>query len=123
MRDVRDRAILFGSVLLVLVGVAFAEDVTYDQMQQGIQESISIRMLHRKQKFLKDHPELSAEDQKSILAGQVSIGMTSDEVKASWGAPEHINKDIGSWGVHEQWIYGDQYLYFENGKLTSLQTH
>ena len=39
----------------------------------------------------------------------------------SWGQPDDINRSVGSWGVHEQWVYGDEYLYFENGKLTSWQ--
>ena len=43
-----------------------------------------------------------------------------------------INKTVGSWGVHEQWVYGSSmegggympshYLYFEDGILTTYQT-
>ena len=40
----------------------------------------------------------------------------------SWGKPRNINRSIGKWGVHEQWVYPNRYLYFENGILTSLQT-
>ena len=32
-----------------------------------------------------------------------------------------INKTVGSWGIHEQWIYSSHFLYFENGILTSWQ--
>ena len=41
----------------------------------------------------------------------------------SWGHPSGgINKTTGAWGIHEQWVYGmGQYLYFENGKLTTIQ--
>jgi hypothetical protein len=55
----------------------------------------------------------------------VHIGMTQREVtESSWGFPEHVNKTIYSFGTHEQWVYpGSQYLYFENGVLTSIQTH
>jgi len=59
----------------------------------------------------------------SIKEGKVKIGMSSEQVIVSWGKPNKINKSIGSWGVHEQWIYRGQYLYFENGLLTSLQTN
>jgi hypothetical protein len=60
---------------------------------------------------------------------QIQLGMTGDMVKASWGEPDDINRSVGSWGVHEQWVYGcyyewcnpPQYLYFENGILTSWQ--
>jgi hypothetical protein len=69
----------------------------------------------------------------TITAQEVVLGMTGDMVKASWGDPYDINRSVGSWGVHEQWVYGDtwwfgstlidsrRYLYFENGILTSWQ--
>lgn len=42
--------------------------------------------------------------------------------KESWGEPESINKTTGSYGTHEQWVYGSyNYLYFENDKLTAIQ--
>ncbi len=53
----------------------------------------------------------------------VRIGMSKQDVlDSSWGEPKKINTSIGSWGTHEQWVYGNgNYLYFENGKLTSIQ--
>ena len=42
-------------------------------------------------------------------------------VRASWGKPDDINRSVGPWGVHEQWVYGYKYLYFEDGSLTSWQ--
>ncbi len=53
---------------------------------------------------------------------KVSIGMSKEHVLLSWGKPRNINKSIGGWGVHEQWVYPNRYLYFENGILTSIQT-
>jgi hypothetical protein len=55
--------------------------------------------------------------------GGVRIGMSAKQVRASnWGAPESINRTAGSFGVHEQWVYdGGNYLYFENGILTTIQ--
>lgn len=44
--------------------------------------------------------------------------------RESWGEPDDINRTTGSWGTHEQWVYGEydcDYLYFENGVLTSIQ--
>lgn len=54
----------------------------------------------------------------------VVIGMTqADVVASSWGRPKKINKSIYSFGVHEQWVYeGNNYLYFRDGKLDSIQT-
>jgi hypothetical protein len=57
-----------------------------------------------------------------ILEGKVKIGFTAEMCVESWGEPNDINKTTGSYGVHEQWIYGDgSYLYFENGILTAIQ--
>ena len=63
----------------------------------------------------------------------ISLGISKAEVIRRWGEPAKVNKSVGSWGVHEQWVYGyhplgnitrtipTQFLYFENGKLTSWQ--
>lgn len=56
-----------------------------------------------------------------ILKKKVRIGMSKAMVEESWGEPNDINKTSGSFGVHEQWVYKNQYLYFENGKLTTIQ--
>lgn len=58
-----------------------------------------------------------------INSGKVRVGMNKEQVKLSWGKPEKINKDIYQGSIHEQWIYGSQYLYFENDKLTAIQSH
>ena len=56
-----------------------------------------------------------------IIQGKVKIGFTKKMCEESWGKPSDINKASGSWGVHEQWVYGyGSYLYFENGRLTSI---
>jgi len=56
-----------------------------------------------------------------INNGKIRIGMNQEQVRLSWGKPQEINKDIYGSSVHEQWIYGEQYLYFEGGKLTAMQ--
>ena len=56
-----------------------------------------------------------------LLAGKIWLGMTAMMTLESLGAPEERNRSVGSWGVHEQWVYGDNYLYFENDVLTSWQ--
>lgn len=56
-----------------------------------------------------------------IVEGRVKLGFTKKMCEESWGIPSKINKSTGSWGVQEQWVYGSGcYLYFENGKLTSI---
>ncbi|KLU63312.1 hypothetical protein CEB3_c02920 [Peptococcaceae bacterium CEB3] len=53
----------------------------------------------------------------------VRIGMTEQQVLDSmWGKPEEVNRTISQYGTDEQWVYGgNNYLYFENGILTSIQ--
>lgn len=65
--------------------------------------------------------------QTAIVEGKVFIGMTADEVRQSWGSPTKINSSIGSYGKHDQWVYeraqkGTQYVYLENGTVTSMQS-
>lgn len=53
-----------------------------------------------------------------------AIGMTKEQVrnKTNWGEPNSINTTTNKYGTHEQWVYRDyQYLYFDNGKLTTIQ--
>ena len=54
----------------------------------------------------------------------VSIGMSEQEVlDSSWGRPQRINRTSTAAGSREQWVYGiGNYLYFDNGKLTAVQS-
>lgn len=77
----------------------------------------------KEEKKIKNDKLLQQQKLQSKKPG-VKIGMTSKDVikKTSWGKPQSINKTTNQYGVHEQWIYGDgNYLYFENGRLTSIQ--
>jgi len=57
-----------------------------------------------------------------IEAGKVSIGMTDEQVKLSWGKPKEINQTYIETSVHEQWVYpSEDYLYFEDGVLTQIR--
>jgi hypothetical protein len=56
-----------------------------------------------------------------ILNGKVKIGMTKEMCELSWGEPKSINETITSGKNSEQWIYTDNYLYFDNGVLTAMQ--
>lgn len=56
-----------------------------------------------------------------LKEGYYWTGMNREMATISLGSPKDINRTVGSWGIHEQWIYDDIYLYFENGKLTSYQ--
>ena len=57
-----------------------------------------------------------------IIEKKISIGMTPEQTTLSWGKPKRVNESVGSYGRHEQWIYGHTYVYFQNGVLTSWQS-
>lgn len=65
--------------------------------------------------------KFGASNAKLIMEGFVRIGMTKEMCEEAWGKPDEINRSIGSWGTHEQWVYGNSYLYFEGNKLTATQ--
>ncbi|MFH1373839.1 MAG: hypothetical protein ABII79_08600 [bacterium] len=56
-----------------------------------------------------------------VRAGVISLGMTCEQVRLSWGPPSDVHRSVGSWGIREQWVYRTQYVYFENGIVTSYQ--
>lgn len=51
-----------------------------------------------------------------------AIGMTESEVYAStWGTPKKKNRTETANSVREQWVYDEGYIYFEDGRVTSIQ--
>lgn len=72
-------------------------------------------------RYDKDHPRTNASSSSSGKSSP-SIGMSAAEVrKSSWGSPDKVNKDTYSWGTTEQWVYNKKgYIYFKNGKVTSI---
>jgi hypothetical protein len=86
-------------------------------------ENVELRNKQRREAYVKGHPELAEETRNDILSGMIRIGMTTDQVEASCGKPfSGVNSTVTSRGRHEQWVYDDCYLYFENSMLTSYQT-
>jgi hypothetical protein len=61
----------------------------------------------------------------TINNGDLAIGMTSQEAVFSIGEPYEKNRTVTSYGIHEQWVYGNRsyysYVYFENDTLISWQ--
>jgi hypothetical protein len=54
----------------------------------------------------------------------VAIGASmQDAIDSSWGRPERVNRTTTAFGDREQWVYGGgNYLYFQDGVLTTIQT-
>lgn len=66
--------------------------------------------------YIDTHPELSEEFAQSILAEEVSVGMTAEMVTVSWGNPSR-EESFKSGPVAMQWTYGN---IFTNGTLIDL---
>jgi hypothetical protein len=75
----------------------------------------------RREAFVAGSGDLRPEFRNAILAGRIVRGMSSEMVRVSLGEPSSVNRSVGSWGVNEQWIYGNLYAYLDNGVLTSWQ--
>lgn len=72
--------------------------------------------------YVSQHPELSDSLKNTILNNKVHIGMTKEQVRASWGEPDEINKTILKDSTHEQWCYGNyNFLYFKDDILEAAQ--
>jgi len=96
-------------------------------------EAFSQVPLERQQKALLLREEMEREaslerQQKALLhSKEITLGMTEEQAVDLLGLPQDKNRSVGSWGVHEQWVFKkkkhnhDTYLYFENGILTSYQ--
>lgn len=67
------------------------------------------------------YPSWSTDDCLTIAAGSISIGMTPDMVRESWGRPLDINRTTNASGTSEQWVYIYRYVYFDDGVVTTIQ--
>lgn len=84
-----------------------------------------------RQKYIAAHPEITPEVRSAIAAGGLCLGMTEEEVVASIGIPDDVNRSTYSFGTTCQFCYGlpgmqyvqykYKYVYFENGRVTSWQ--
>jgi hypothetical protein len=58
---------------------------------------------------------------------KLEYGMSTDEVRRTWGRPDHFNRYADRGREVQQWIYRETeqisiYLYFVNGSFSSYQT-
>jgi hypothetical protein len=97
----------------------------------------------RRQEYMKNHPDITERVKMAIKNGDVLIGMTKEELIASWGQPYDINRTVTATVIREQWVYvfgyvdsytlqpipaqlvtpgaPHVYVYLENGIVTSWQ--
>lgn len=120
------------SLLIIVLGVVFigfisGKPTTTNTIQPSITPSAApATPLTEKGKVIKaKHPSWRNEECNSVAEKKIHIGMTSEQVRAAWGKPYRINETSNKWGNNQQWVVHDSidsdYLYFQNGVLTSIQ--
>jgi hypothetical protein len=92
-------------------------------LQQGQKQQQEEQARKEKQEaIVRNQNERAAKKEAAITNGEVFIGMTAEECIRAWGQPQKVNTTDTARGHHSQWVYpGGQYLYFEDGILTTVQ--
>ena len=85
----------------------------------------------RRQDYVDEHPDLSADISSSILKGEIAKGMSREDVRAAWGDPEretlslteNENQNQEIWSYYTpvgRFTEGTVILTFMDGKLINL---
>ena len=98
----------------------------FNQLMANIdknEKALQVKAKIEEEKAKKEEARRIAKEKAERKKQGVSIGMTKEEVLQSmWGKPNDINRTIGEGYENEQWCYdGYNYLYFEDGILTTIQ--
>lgn len=76
--------------------------------------------------FLTVDPKISYQGDEEtwnlITQAKIKVGMSESDLILSWGEPKKINQTVTSGKISKQFVYYDQYVYTENGKVTSFQS-
>lgn len=65
--------------------------------------------------------KISEDEKKQQQYGELRLGIDEKTCEIICGSPLKKNISEGDWGKHEQWVYADKYVYFKNGKVSSIQ--
>ncbi|MBD3306570.1 hypothetical protein GF348_09340 [candidate division KSB3 bacterium] len=122
-----DQPVVTGGRIIVLtsmVGLGFGIIGYIDTSIKKKKNQDRISQL-RKNQALQEDTGLTSEEKDAIQSNTFFVGMSRDALIRSLGAPDEINKSVGEWGTHEQFIYERSgksiYVYVENGEVTAYQ--
>jgi len=68
-----------------------------------------------------DCPGFLANVYAAASEGNIRTGMDACLVRAAWGEPDDIHSTITAGSRSEQWVYDSQYIYFDDGYVTTIQ--
>lgn len=98
------------AVVLLVIGACTSFEGRYGMTQE-----------QWKAAFARQDPSM----QSCIRERSIRLGMTQEQVVLVLARPINVNRTVGAFGAHEQWVYyrtgGTLYLYFEGGILKSWQ--
>lgn len=77
-----------------------------------------INKLHHR--VLEDDKPYPINHWNEIRNHSIKVGMNVIECLLSWGQPREKNNSIFEHSYTDQWIYANDYVHFENGKITSI---
>lgn len=114
--------------ILVLGALVWGIKYMIDKGNERLEEQAEQARREREaaiQAYADANPDVDPRMIDAIRGGRIAMGMTAEQARLSFGEPTNINRSVGSWGVHEQWVYGGTgsrvYVYLENGVVTSWQ--
>jgi hypothetical protein len=82
---------------------------------------------HLRERYVNDTPELKSDVRKAILAGDVIVGMSKEEVYASWATPIIKGEKKENQTIYEYWTYPDMKdspfvnLYFRDDIVVKIE--
>lgn len=74
------------------------------------------------EKYISSNPDTPEDIKTAIREGTVKIGMTSEQVIASWGEPQKIDVFSSEENSYKRWIYNGNKpaLYWKDGKVSKM---
>ncbi|MGZ5227286.1 MAG: hypothetical protein ACXWCS_24260 [Burkholderiales bacterium] len=86
-------------------------------------ERPEVALARMQQRMIERQADAARRDQERFDRGGIRVGMTKQQVlNSSWGQPDSIHTAIIGARLREQWMYGTNNLFFEEGVLTAVQT-
>jgi len=127
------KKIMAGFIIVVggLAVLHMHSSVTEDAQKQGAQALVAHNarpedLQHLKRPAVREactkHSDWDMVTCKAVDEKEVMIGMTVEQVRLSVGKPNSVNTTISAGRQHEQWVYGWDYVYLENGVVSSMQS-
>jgi hypothetical protein len=113
-------------LMVLALGCRTSSRSKKQQEQLTAEQELKKEEATRRLQYLETHLDLSPAVKNAISHGDVVLGMTESDVRASIGQPDQIGTTKTEQGTREQWLYkfgasARERLYFDDGTLTSWQ--